>query len=349
MQVNAFGLLENVHDLTDLGREYGVQTIAVFDPIHLATGGLVPPSKFGKDEQGVDMIVGEGQHLALSPNFGGPGLGIFAIRFNEKQKTAIRATPGRFVGQTIDALGQKALCMVLSTREQHIRRERATSNICSNQSFLTTIVGAGILARGEEGMSRANLAGVNWAKKLAPNLTAYSEVSLAFPSTAAYNEICLKMDIPVKEVIAKARKFDLHLGVDLGGGRLLISFSDIHNRSDVAKLEEFFRQTFTPDSSGQTLPEIPKDFLRQGLAKLPNFSQEELKEFYSKLSEQNISPDSSIYPLGSCTMKYNPYINDWAASLPGFANLHPQAPTEDAQGSLEFSLRFKNALKRSLV
>ena len=85
-QVNNLGNLEDVHSLTNLAHEYNIQAIGVIDPLHLVKGGLTPPSEFGK--QGVDMIVGEAQHLAIDANYGGPGLGLFGIRFNERSKTA---------------------------------------------------------------------------------------------------------------------------------------------------------------------------------------------------------------------------------------------------------------------
>ena len=105
----------------------------------LATGGLKPPSQYGK--KGADIVCGEAQHLAIGANFGGPGLGLFAVRFNEANKNDVRATPGRFVGKAKDNAGRDCLVMVMSTREQHIRRDKATSNICSNQAFVATIAG----------------------------------------------------------------------------------------------------------------------------------------------------------------------------------------------------------------
>ena len=336
MQMNAFGVLEDVHSLTNLCRQKKIQSIAVIDPIHLATEGLVPPSEFG--ETGVDMIVGEGQHLALAPNFGGPGLGIFGIRFNKEQKNAIRSTAGRYVGKGIDEENKEALCMVLSTREQHIRRERATSNICSNQSFLASLAGAGILARGEEGMQHACTSGFKQAAYMTPRLTAYREIRLAFPRSYVFNEICLELDSPVGEILQKARAAGISLGVDVSNSRhlLLMSFTDIHTPEDLAKLENFFAQTFTAaPETRENLEKIPSNYKRQREVGLPQFEEEELRQFYTKLGEQNVSPDDNIYPLGSCTMKYNPWINDWAASLPGFANVHPQTSIEDAQGCLE--------------
>ena len=151
-QSNCLGLLEDVHRLTDSVHQHRALAIAVIDPLLLGTEGLIPPSHFG--EKGADMLVGEGQHLAIGPHFGGPGLGVFGIRFNQQNRTNIRSTAGRFVGKARDAQGRECLCMVLSTREQHIRREKATSNICSNQSFLATLAGG--LAAG---------AGRNWHER----------------------------------------------------------------------------------------------------------------------------------------------------------------------------------------
>lgn len=341
-QVNNFGNLEDIHSLTDLCSELKVQSIGIIDPILLATEGLIPPVEFGSQKQGCNMIVGEGQHLAIGPNFGGPGLGIFGIRYNDANKLDIRQTAGRFVGKAKDIGGKEALCMVLSTREQHIRREKATSNICSNQSFVATAAGAGILARGEQGMTDAALLGRDYALQMAQVLTQYKGVELAFPSTPFYNEFTLALPVSVSELQKKASKANLQLGIDVsdrlqGDKRnlLLLSFFDVHTDEDLEKLENFFASNFEALENDEFLPEIPENFLRTTPVGLPNFETEDLKTFYKKLADLNVSPDDNIYPLGSCTMKYNPYINDYAASLKGFTDVHPQAPVEDAQGCLE--------------
>jgi glycine dehydrogenase len=340
-QVNSLGNLEDVHYLTDLCSENDLKSIAIIDPMLLATEGLEAPAKFGSKQQGVDMIVGEGQQLCLDPQYGGPGLGIFGIRYDEKNKTAIRSTAGRFVGKAKDLSGRDCLAMILSTREQHIRRDKATSNICSNQSYISTIAGAAILDRGEIGMTEACLSGKDFAEQMAVQLTQFKDVNLAYPNTAFYNQMTLELPVNATELIAKAAKAGIHLGVDVSNrtndnkNLLLISFTDIHNDEDLEKLEKFFKDNFEEQEKEISIPQIDSKLLRTTPVGLPNFTTQELKDFYDKLGEQNVSPDDNIYPLGSCTMKYNPYINDWAASLPGFANIHPQAPIEDAQGSIE--------------
>jgi glycine dehydrogenase len=350
-QVNNYGNLEDVHELTDLCTELKIQSIALIDPMLLATEGLIPPVEYGSKKQGANMFVGEGQHLAIGPNFGGPGLGIFGIRYNENNKNDIRSTAGRFIGRARDIDGKSCLCMVLSTREQHIRREKATSNICSNQSFIATAAGASILARGETGMTESALIGRDFALQMAQVLTQFKGVNLAFPSTPFYNEFTLELPVKVSELQKKASAANIQLGIDvsdrLKDGRqlMLLSFFDVHTDEDLEKLENFFRENFEAEENDEFLPEIPETMTRTTEVGLPNFDVEEIKSFYKKLAELNVSPDDNIYPLGSCTMKYNPYINDYAAGLRGFTDVHPQAPVEDAQGCLANSLQIQEMFK----
>jgi len=341
-QVNTFGLLEDVDALTDLAAELKVKSIALIDPILLATGGLKPPAKFGA--HGANMFVGEAQHLAIGPTFGGPGLGIFGVRHNATTRNDIRATPGRYVGRGRDLDGRDCLVMVLSTREQHIRREKATSNICSNQAFLATLAGAAILQRGEKGMSAACRTGMERAQKAAARLVAHHGVDLAFPAAPFFNEFVLTLPIPAADCIAAGRDFGLHIGVDVSsrvpgstGNHLKLSFSDWQSPLDLETLYAFFAQAFgsTKQEHEVAPPPIPPHSLRAEPVGLPDFSLEELKAYYTELAGLNISPDQGCYPLGSCTMKYNPHINDYAAGLAGFTDIHPQADIDDAQGSLE--------------
>ncbi|MCY4524518.1 MAG: aminomethyl-transferring glycine dehydrogenase subunit GcvPB [Halobacteriovoraceae bacterium] len=350
-QVNSLGNLEDVDLLTDLAHLVGAKAIAIIDPMHITTGGLKPPSDFG--EKGADILVGEGQHLAIAPNFGGPGLGIFGIRHNSSCKTDIRATPGRYVGKTKDHRGKDALTMILSTREQHIRRQKATSNICSNQSFMATLVGAGILCRGEKGMLNARQKARDNALWAAQKLSSFTGVKPAFPQTPFYNEITFKLPVGAKELIKKASASGIHLGVSVGerlkdsqDRHLLISFFDIHGEKDLEKLESFFSSQFSKSNPSSFVSEIPSRLLRKKPVGLPSVSLDSLKKFYQDLGDQNISPDNAIYPLGSCTMKYNPYINDYCASLKGFTDIHPQAPEEDCQGALQLLFAIQEMFKK---
>lgn len=332
-QKNTNGTLENVHQLTDLIHSKNLLVIGIFDPMLLSSGGLIPPSDWG--EKGCNMIVGEGQGLAIGPNYGGPGLGIFGIRYNEKDKLSIRQSAGRYIGKTVDAAGNEALSIILSTREQHIRREKATSNICSNQSFLATLAGVGILARGEAGMSKAVKTAKDNAQKLAKDLISLEGVDLAFSKTPFINSFTLNLKSS-KELKENASSMGIIPGVFIKNNQLLICVTDIQEEADLNLLKELFRKTFPALKAGDSpiTPDLPSEYLRTGMVGLPDFKGAELKEFYDALGKQNVSPDDNIYPLGSCTMKYNPHINDYAAGLSGITELHPECPDEYAQGSL---------------
>lgn len=349
--INHLGLIEDVDALADLTQGSHAFSIAVIDPALLGTGGLKPPSQFGSN--GVDMIVGEAQHLAIAPNFGGPGLGLFGVRHNEQQKNLIRQTPGRYVGKGKDMAGRECLLMVLSTREQHIRKDKATSNICSNQAFLATIAGAAILSRGESGMANAFATGQEQARAAATALLAFDGLGLAFPNAAFVNEIVLSCKEPVADLIEAARSAGLHIGVDvsqrIGSGQrhlLKISFSD--RNVDLSLLTDFFTargyQT-SSDSNSATLPSPAASHYRSEPVGLPQLNDADIIAYYQHLGTLNVSPDDACYPLGSCTMKYNPYINDWAANLSGFTDLHPQAPLEDAQGCLRILFEIQEWFK----
>lgn len=349
-QINSLGLLEDVHEINDLVKKNNKQSIAIIDPVTLAKDGLCPPSDWG--EYGADMLVGEGQHLAIGPNFGGPGLGIFGIRYNENNKVSIRSTAGRYIGKAKDEKGQNCLAMVLSTREQHIRREKATSNICSNQSFLASAAGASMLAKGEKGLKECNDTGVQNARRFAYELYEKTSLTLLFPDTPFYNEVAISIKSGVDNIIKQASVEGLHIGVDLsdrGENGLLVYFNDDQSEEDLKNLISFFQKHFPilSDTADNVfaLPQTPDNLLRKKGPELPNFSYEDVKTFYNKLSLLNVSPDDKIYPLGSCTMKYNPYINDYAAGLSGFTNIHPQAPLQDAQGSLELLYQTQELFK----
>jgi glycine dehydrogenase len=336
-QVNTFGLLEEVDQLTRFAAEQRLKSIAVIDPLLLAPGGLKAPADFG--EQGVDIIVGEAHHLALAPNFGGPGLGLFGVRFSSKDRNGVRAAPGRFIGKARDCSGRECRVGVLSTREQHIRKDKATSNICSNQAFVATLVGASLLERGDTGLGtilselRSKL---NAAAKM---LTRFEGVQIAFPHSSSYHELTLELSQPVTALFDAARDAGLLVGADvstrISGGRNLLKVSFSNREQPIEALATVFESVFgSPAGDSQPMAEPPKYLLRKGSPGLPSYEADVVIDYYKQLGHLNVSPDDGCYPLGSCTMKYNPMVNDWAASLPGFTDLHPQAPVEDAQGCL---------------
>ncbi|MFP5459064.1 MAG: aminomethyl-transferring glycine dehydrogenase subunit GcvPB, partial [Bacteriovoracia bacterium] len=349
-QLNTLGNLEDVDALTDLCWERNIKSIAIVDPMLLAAKGLKPPVAFGK--KGAHMLVAEGQHLALAANFGGPGLGIFAIRYNDEDKNSIRSTAGRYVGKALDSKGRECKALVLSTREQHIRREKATSNICSNQSFISSLAGACMLARGDEGFTASALAGMQGIRKIVKEVTKGAGVEVRFPHTPVWNEVTLKLPIKTQEFLKIAREKGLHAGVDvssrfkaLNENLLLLAVTDLQSEKDIQALIDVFHAQFGQSGAGVELMKVPATLLRTNSPEIPKLSRQDVVSYYQRLGQQNLSPDDGIYPLGSCTMKYNPHINDYAAGLPGFTDLHPQAPLEDAQGNLEILWEIQEQFK----
>lgn len=337
-QANTFGVLEAVDTWADFAAERGVKSVAVIDPMLLGPGGLKPPSEFG--ENGADIIVGEAQHMALAPNFGGPGLGLFGVRFSADDRSGVRSAPGRFIGKAKDSAGRECRVSVLSTREQHIRKDKATSNICSNQAFIATLVGACLLERGDDGLAAIIQTVRSRLADAVARLTAFEGVEPAFPDSQSFHEITLRLPMPVAEFLEEARNQGILAGADLseriGGGRNLLKLSFSNREQDIGDLERIFEKVLKADKGGSGSAPAPVEdgMLRNGAPGLVAHSKEEVVDYYRQLGDLNVSPDDGCYPLGSCTMKYNPKINDWAAALPGFTDVHPQAPLEDVQGCL---------------
>ncbi len=350
-QVTHLGNLEDVHTITDLCSEANICSIAVVDPILMGEGGLIPPIQFGSKQQGTTMFVAEGQHMMSDPNLGGPGLGIFGIRYNQKEKMAIRNTPGRYVGKTKDINGNDAFCMVLSTREQHIRREKATSNICSNQAFAATLCGAALLERGAKGLATLAQEVRKNTQYILDAILQLDGVELAYPTTPFFNQVTLKLASNVDDFLSYGIRQGIEAGLNVshrvnGENLLQIFISDHHSKQELDLFIDLFKQCFSTNNKQVKLPAIDCNLIRKNSFPLKAFSTQELCDYYTKLGELNFSPDDNLYPLGSCTMKYNPYINDYAANLKGFRLKHPQAPEENIQGSLEILYHIQELFKK---
>ena len=228
-----------------------------------------------------------------------------------------------------------------------------SSNICSNQSFVATVAGAVLLCRGDEGLEQILEKSRENTLKALKLLLEIPGVQLAFPTSPFFNEVTLEIDHPIKPLLAKGREQGLELGVDvshrlssLNRNLLMIQFTDKHDHEDLIKLVNFIKSQVSGTSvKAAKISSLPEAYLRQNRPGLPKFAPEQIEGYYKKLGDQNISPDQGPYPLGSCTMKYNPYINDYCASLSGFTDLHPQADTENAQGALEILWEIQETFK----
>ena len=202
-QPNFFGCLEEVHELVEAAHAVGALAIVSFDPISL--GVLSRPGDYG-----ADIAVAEGQSLGIPLQYGGPYLGILACR-NE----FVRKMPGRLIGETIDRLGRRSFVLNLQAREQHIRRDKATSNICTNQGLMALRATVFISLLGQAGLQELAQLCLQKAHYAAECLVATGQFELSFPKRPFFKEFALKSRSNLKQLTARARTAGFDLGPDL--------------------------------------------------------------------------------------------------------------------------------------
>jgi len=200
---NFFGNLEEVEEIGKIIHDAGGLFIVSADPISL--GVLQPPGAYG-----ADVVTGEGQAMGNPLNFGGPYVGIFAVK-----QPLIRRLPGRLVGVTQDTQGRRGFVLTLQTREQHIRREKATSAICTNEQLCALASTVYMALMGKQGLPTvANLC-LQKAHYLAKRLEEIDGIDLLF-SRPFFKEFAIKCPVPPKQIIAEMRKEKIFAGIDLG-------------------------------------------------------------------------------------------------------------------------------------
>ncbi|MCE7525092.1 aminomethyl-transferring glycine dehydrogenase subunit GcvPA [Alloalcanivorax xenomutans] len=233
-QPNYFGSLEDVDVLTDWAHANGMLVIAVVNPTSLAL--LTPPGEWGggaqEKEQGADIVVGEGQPLGIPLSSGGPYFGFMAC----KQKH-VRQMPGRIIGRTVDLEGKQGFTLTLQAREQHIRRSKATSNICTNQGLAMTAATIYMSLIGPDGL--ASVAGHCHAntQKLADKLTAIDGVERAF-TAPTFHEVVLFLPQDADTVLAKLAEKDILGGLSLAKdygmqNAILVNATEVHTEGDL--------------------------------------------------------------------------------------------------------------------
>ncbi len=225
---NFFGLLESPHAIHTLAHEVGALAVAVCDPIALAL--LEPPGAIG-----ADIVVGEGQSLGNPPCFGGPLLGFFACR-----EKLVRRMPGRLAAQTVDRHGRRGFVLTLQTREQHIRREKATSNICTNQSLLALRATIYLGLLGKLGLTEVAELCVQKSHHAAERAAALPGYRRAHGG-AFFREFALECPLDAAAVVRAGRPRAVLPGVDLGQFRrewrrwLLVAVTEQRSAADIER------------------------------------------------------------------------------------------------------------------
>ncbi|PZU85434.1 MAG: aminomethyl-transferring glycine dehydrogenase subunit GcvPA [Chelatococcus sp.] len=185
---DVFGNIRDLQPIADKAHAHGALLIAVFTEV-VSLGALVPPG-----DQGADIVVGEGQSIGNALNFGGPYVGLFAAK-----SKYIRQMPGRLCGETVDADGQRGYVLTLSTREQHIRRDKATSNICTNSGLCVLAFTIHMTLLGQEGLKRLAMVNHESAARLADLLDGVKGASVL--NETFFNEFTVKLSRPAAEVV----------------------------------------------------------------------------------------------------------------------------------------------------
>jgi glycine dehydrogenase subunit 1 len=234
-QPNFFGVLEEVDALTDWAHARGIFVIAVVNPTSLAL--LKPPGEWGtragSPKNGVDIAVGDGQPLGVPLSSGGPYFGFITTRMEY-----VRQMPGRIVGRTVDLNGHDGFTLTLQAREQHIRRAKATSNICTNQGLLVTAATIYMSLMGPQGLQRVAAASHAKTRELVTALTRVKGVRTAF-STPCFHECVLLLDRPVAPVLKALETQGVLGGLNLAdhypelGPALLVCATETKTTADI--------------------------------------------------------------------------------------------------------------------
>jgi glycine dehydrogenase len=290
---------------------------------------LTPPGEWG-----ADVVVGSTQRFGIPMGYGGPHAAYFAT--NEKYK---RALPGRIIGVTRDVTGKTALRMALQTREQHIKRERATSNICTAQALLATMAGMYAVYHGNEGLKRIanhiHQSAITLAKGI-KNL-GYTIVHSNYFDTL---EIQLPNELKVDELIAIAEERQVNLNY-FNNNTILISVDETTSIENINLLLEIFAvavfKKYIPveklDESLRLIELFQRksDFLKHDVFKLYH-SETEMMRYMKKLERKDISLTHSMISLGSCTMKLNAATEMLPLTWPEFNSIHPFVPLDQVEG-----------------
>ncbi|AMY10220.1 Glycine dehydrogenase [decarboxylating] [Luteitalea pratensis] len=293
----------------------------------LALTLLVPPG-----ELGADVVYGSAQRFGVPLGYGGPHAAFFATR-----EAYVRQSPGRIIGVSVDAQGGSAYRMALQTREQHIRREKATSNICTAQALLANIAAFYAVFHGAEGLTDIAIRIHGHVTQLAAALTA---MGLTLHNAAYFDTLRVSgVDAETLRAAAEAAQVNFRY---LADGSIGISLDETSTSDDVLAISNVFGKVVGRGTQfDETAPSPVPVTLRRRSSFLthPVFTEHrselQITRFIRRLERRDIGLDTSMIPLGSCTMKLNAAAEMLPITWPGFAAVHPFVPVEQASGYQE--------------
>ncbi|MBO2454056.1 aminomethyl-transferring glycine dehydrogenase [Actinomadura barringtoniae] len=318
----ASGAVRDLAPLAEQAHERGAQVVAAADLLALTL--LKPPG-----ESGADIVIGSAQRFGVPFGFGGPHAGYMAVGEGIQ-----RQLPGRLVGVSLDADGAPAYRLALQTREQHIRREKATSNICTAQVLLAVMASMYAVYHGPEGLAAIAERAHGHAVRIASGLR---EGGVEVVHDSFFDTVLARVPGRASEVVRAARDAGRNLRM-VDDDHVGIACDEVTDDGDVtAVLGAFGVSTDLPETTGQAIP----DALRRESPYLthPVFhahrSETAMLRYLRKLQDKDIALDRSMIPLGSCTMKLNATSEMEAITWPEFANIHPFAPIGQVAGYVE--------------
>ena len=317
----ADGEVRDYSAFTTAAHAKGVLVTAVADLLSLAL--LQAPGEWG-----ADIAVGTSQRLGTPMGFGGPGAGYMATREAYK-----RNMPGRIIGVSVDRLGNKALRMSLQMREQHIKREKATSNICTASALMASMVGFYCVYNGPEGLKRAATTAHEAAMSVARGLEA---LDYKLAHTVFFDTIEVEAEASVIQSLALERGINFFYPDE---GRVRMSFDEVTTPAEIESVIALFAEAKgrKPKAVKEHAEMIPAALQRtSGYLTEPVFNsyrcESDLMRYIKRLELRDISLANSMISLGSCTMKLNAAAEMMPLSLAGFQNMHPFAPADQAEG-----------------
>ena len=319
------GTLGHVADFTDaIARLHAAKAIAVVATDLLALCLLKEPGAMG-----ADIAVGSSQRFGVPMGYGGPHAAFMACRDDLK-----RAMPGRIVGVSVDARGNRAYRLSLQTREQHIRREKATSNVCTAQALLAVMASFYAVFHGPEGL-RAIAERVHFlTQRLARALKA---AGAKVSPKAFFDTITVEVGVGQAGILAAARAEGLNFR-RIGSDRVGISVDETTDeRVLVRVLQAFGIDGVPPHRARLGFPEAmlrESDYLTHPVFHM-NRAEAEMMRYMRRLCDRDLALDRAMIPLGSCTMKLNAAVEMMPITWPEFGALHPFAPPDQAAGYRE--------------
>ena len=313
---DTYGVYRDHSASIEKAKAEGAIVIFVADPLALTL--MEPPAALG-----AEIVVGSMQRYGVPMGFGGPHAAYCAV-----SDRLTRLMPGRLVGQSVDAHGRPGFRLALQTREQHIRRDKATSNICTAQALLANMAAAYAIWHGPDGLQGIARRIHGLAARFATGLKA---AGIEAAGDAIFDTVTATVPGKAAELAATAEEGGRLLRV-VDGDRVGIAFDETSTEADLEAFAALFGAA-APAETATALPGKPRgaNFLTQPVFH-ENRSETEMMRFLRRLADKDLALDRAMIPLGSCTMKLNAAAEMQPVSWPSVANLHPFAPQVHTAG-----------------